>query len=35
MGPDTEQLEKLVELHTTGALTDEEFSKAKADLLGL
>jgi hypothetical protein len=35
VGVDTEQLEKLVELHTTGALTDEEFSKAKADLLGL
>ncbi len=30
-----EQIEKLAELHTSGALTDEEFTAAKAKLLGL
>ena len=38
-GPDTggstAQLEKIVQLHTSGALTDAEFSAAKARLLGL
>lgn len=29
-----ERLEKLTELHRTGALTDEEFQKAKEELLG-
>jgi hypothetical protein len=31
----TAQLEKIVQLHTSGALTDAEFTAAKARLLGL
>jgi hypothetical protein len=31
----TEQLQKLAALHTQGVLTDEEFSAAKAKILGL
>jgi len=30
-----ERLEKLAEMHGSGALTDEEFSAAKAKLLGI
>ena len=32
---DTAQLQKLAALHTQGVLTDEEFSAAKAKILGL
>lgn len=32
---ETEQLQKLAALHTQGVLTDEEFSAAKAKILGL
>jgi hypothetical protein len=31
----TDDLEKLVQLHSQGALTDEEFAAAKSKLLGL
>ncbi|MFI5044776.1 MAG: SHOCT domain-containing protein [Acidimicrobiales bacterium] len=34
-GGTTADLENLVQLHNAGALTDEEFSAAKAKLLGL
>jgi hypothetical protein len=30
----TDQLEHLAELHTSGALSDEEFASAKAKVLG-
>ena len=32
---DTAQLQKLAALHTQGVLTDDEFSAAKAKILGL
>ena len=31
---DTDELQQLAELHTSGALTDEEFAAAKAKILG-
>jgi len=31
----TAQIEKLAQLHASGALTDEEFSAAKAKILGI
>jgi Short C-terminal domain len=31
----TDQLANLAQLHTSGALTDEEFAAAKAKLLGI
>jgi hypothetical protein len=31
---DMDQLKQLAELHTSGALTDEEFAAAKAKILG-
>ena len=31
----TQQIEQLAQLHTSGALTDEEFAAAKAKALGL
>jgi len=34
-GDTTEQLAQLAQLHTSGALSDEEFTAAKAKLLGL
>ena len=34
-GDTTEQLAQLAQLHSSGALSDEEFSAAKAKLLGL
>ena len=34
-GDTTEQLSQLAQLHTSGALSDEEFTAAKAKLLGL
>jgi hypothetical protein len=33
-GDTTEQLSQLAQLHASGALTDDEFSAAKAKLLG-
>ena len=33
-GPDTDELERLGELHANGTLTDEEFAAAKAKILG-
>ena len=32
---ETTQIQKLAELHASGALTDEEFSAAKAKVLGI
>jgi hypothetical protein len=32
---ETAQIEKLAQLHASGALTDEEFSAAKAKILGI
>jgi len=32
---ETAQIEKLAQLHASGALTDEEFSAAKAKVLGI
>ena len=32
---DTAQIQKLAELHASGALTDEEFAAAKAKVLGI
>jgi len=32
---DTDELQRLADLHASGALTDDEFAAAKADLLGL
>ena len=31
----TEQIEHLAQLHASGALTDEEFTSAKAKVLGI
>ena len=31
----TTQIEKLAQLHASGALTDEEFAAAKAKILGI
>jgi hypothetical protein len=31
---DTDELERLAELHANGTLTDEEFAAAKANVLG-
>jgi hypothetical protein len=33
-GVDTDELERLAELHANGTLTDEEFAAAKANVLG-
>jgi hypothetical protein len=33
-GPDTDELERLGQLHADGTLTDEEFAAAKAKILG-
>jgi hypothetical protein len=33
-GPPVDELERLAQLHSSGALTDEEFASAKARLLG-
>jgi Short C-terminal domain len=33
--PTTEKINELVELHASGALTDEEFAAAKAKALGI
>ncbi len=33
--PTTEKINQLVELHASGALTDEEFAAAKAKALGI
>jgi hypothetical protein len=32
---DTEELQRLADLHASGALTDDEFAAAKANLLGV
>jgi membrane protease subunit (stomatin/prohibitin family) len=32
---DAAQIEKLAQLHASGALTDEEFAAAKAKILGI
>ena len=34
VGPDTDELERLGQLHADGTLTDEEFATAKAQILG-
>ena len=34
-GSDTDELERLAELHADGTLTDEEFAAAKAKILGI
>ena len=34
VGDDLDKLERLAKLHESGALTDEEFAKAKAKILG-
>jgi hypothetical protein len=33
-GDDVDELQRLADLHTSGALTDEEFAAAKAKILG-
>jgi len=33
-GSDIDELQRLAELHTSGALTDDEFATAKAKILG-